>query len=615
MHQIEVAQTWATHFHLAPEMLVPFIQHYLNSTSNTRCWCIPLGSAEKSPQPVLARVGNQLQHFDGQTLTAYRVQSRHRIPKRKPSAKAAKKLLLRLGRDWWEDALLTSFCQAATEIAKSLAFDDLGQFCGRNISSTGRNNRYFSPRSKFYLTQLGSTLKQFCQRLDQEILFAIRSVQCPSPKLYNWLAQGNRQRRLQALKAQPVLIPLLVIGEEAPWPWDDNERCYLNCPWDLLQNCKPELIDEGYMIAMGYKLAGHIADTGLPLTESLAWLLNVPRMSVRYLGQQRVFDTGSALIHIKREGPSKGWSALLAGAALGNRRPMAKAEWKAFFAVLDKIPWPLRNQASDLSTLFSGCPKSWIDPEWNTIAANLYDLNEVFSHLERDDGLNTRKALQRVKQFTAKATYRQIASLVNDFHHALAEIRIALDAADPQMQSDALTPWSRLLQDEEPILSPNGLQIIELKCPADLEAEHQKLGHCIQTYDFRAYRGDCRLISVRLNNESVASAEIQLLENLRGEIPAKWTLQHLVTKQLRARGNDTPECGSPVDVAYKWFWAKLKSGGLCANLEWPDMTRCMSRYANRDRNSKHAQACAQWLTQHLDRAQGNTNSIRSKLLR
>ena len=86
--------------------------------------------------------------------------------------------------------------------------------------------------------------------------------------LEKWRASSDQELRLQALNAQPVLIRPLVMGEEAPWPWDDNERCYLNCPWDLLQSWKPELIDEGYMIAMGYSLAGHVADTGLPLTRS-----------------------------------------------------------------------------------------------------------------------------------------------------------------------------------------------------------------------------------------------------------------------------------------------------------------------------------------------------------
>lgn len=599
--QVEVAQTWAMHFKLAPAILTPFITHYLNSTSHTRCWCVPLGDIDQYPQPVLARMGDRLQYFDGQTIRAYKIYPRDRVQKKKPSAPVARKLLLKFEQRWSKDPLLTSFCKSAREVAKSLTIDDLGKFCHPDSSSMLSNNRYFNPRTRFYLTQIGSTLKQFCQCLDQGLLFAIRSVQCPSPTLYNWLAQGDRQRRLQALKAQPVLVPLLVIGHEWPWPWDAQQQVYRNSPWDELQRWKPIYIEDEYMSPTNDCLIGHIVDSGLPLIDTLAWLLQAPRMSIRYVGQQRVFDTSSALSHIAREGPDRGWNALLVGASLGNRRPSTKMHWKSFFATLEKIPQQLRQQATDLNTLFSGCPTNWSDPGWPKIAAKLQDLREVFNNLDHDTDPLVHQALQRVKHFISAASYHQIANLVDAFHQALIDIRITLDESDPQAKTDSLTCWPALLSNDTPIACPNGLHIIELKCPADLDAEHRALGHCIQSYDYSAYRGDCRLVSVRLDGQSLASAELQLPDTGNGEISTKLTPRYLETIQLRGRGNQIPRSGSRVERAYQWFWSQVQTGEIQVNLEWPDMTHAMPRYTRRNRKSLHAMACAEWINLRLSR--------------
>ncbi|WP_300726984.1 hypothetical protein [Pseudomonas sp.] len=373
----------------------------------------------------------------------------------------------------------------------------------------------------------------------------------------------------------------------------------MNSPWDTLQRWKPVNINDDYICPINDCLIGHITDTGLSLIDTLAWLLQVPPMSVRYLGQQRVFDTGSALNRISREGPDSGWNALLVGASLGNRRPRTKAHWKTFFATLSKIPQHLREQTADLNTLFSGCPTDWSDPGWPKIAANLQDLNEVFNNLAPDNDPTVHEALQRIKQFISNASYHQIANLVEGFHQALIDIRITLDESDPHAQTDSLTCWSPLLSTDTPIVCPNGLHIIELKCPADLDAEHRALGHCIQSYDYSAYRGNCRLISVRLDGQSLASAELQLTAD--EEMPAKWNTRHLETTQLRGRGNQLPRSGSRVERAYQWFWSQVQTGAIPVNLEWPDMTHAMPRYARRNRKSLHARACAEWINERLGR--------------
>lgn len=376
----------------------------------------------------------------------------------------------------------------------------------------------------------------------------------------------------------------------------------MNCPWDELQAYRPIWSEYDYLFSAQECLIGRIADAGLPLIDTLAWLLQAPRAAVRYLGQQRVFDTGSALTCINREGPEGTWHRLLLGASLGNRRPFKKAHWITFFALLDKIPYQLREQTQDWNRLLSGCPTDWSDPSWSKIADDLRDLNELFNNIDESYGPDAREALQKLKNFIGTATYHQIASLVDSFHLAMIEIREALDAADPQTKTDSFTPWRPLLNSNDTsLVSPNGLQIVELKCPADLDAEHRALGHCIDGYDYSAYRGNCRLISVRENGQSLASAEIQMNESAWGETLEKLTPKHLVTTQLRGLHNRTPKSGSRVARAYQWFWAKIKSGELAINLEWPDQTLSMSRYTNRNRKKLHAQACAEWINLHLSR--------------
>ena len=90
-------------------------------------------------------------------------------------------------------------------------------------------------------------------------------------------------------------------------------------------------------------------------------------------------------------------------------------------------------------------------------------------------------------------------------------------------------------------------------------------------------------------------------ESARGEALEKLTPKNLVTIQLRGLGNRTPKSGSRVNRAYQWFWAKIKSGELAVNLEWPDQTLFMSRYTNRNRKKLHAQACAEWINQRLSK--------------
>ncbi|PUA41363.1 hypothetical protein C5U62_32070 [Pseudomonas protegens] len=602
--QLAVAQTWASHFAIPARHLPAFALHYLRSTTHTRCWCVPLGESGQIHQPCLARFGNRLQYFDGHLITAHTIKLSHRVHRKPPSPADALRLLRRLPPAEPTPPLLSSYSMQARELAMGLAHEDLGAFA-LHPSPLGRNNRYFVPRQRFYLSHIGAALKRFCQCLDPGLLHHLRALRCPSASLYNWLSQGNALRRLQAFQAQPVLLPLLVLGHYSPWPHQD--LLFHPSPWPCLEPFRPASHEDR---SQGAHLMGLAVDAGLPLNDVLAWLLEAPRTAIRYLGQQRVHDTGSALAHFSREGLDSGWDALLAGARLGNRRPYRKAQWQSFIAVWNSVPYWIKNTLDNPQRLFAGLPNDWADPIWTIVATRLADLQDLWELLHRIEHPDASLACQRLRTFAAQATCLQLGNLVDEFHRILTRIRDTLKAEIGLLDSDASTPWPALLTTGDNVPCPHGLHVVELTCPADLEAEHRALRHCIGSYDFRAYQGACRLFSVRdAQGRSLASAEVirALPQGRVQEKPLRWSRRHLHTQQLRAHENDPPE--PAVRQAYELFWKQLKAGALPLNLDWPDMTPTLHRFADNLYQERQALALAYWLLERLERITG-TGTVR-----
>ncbi|HHM5293961.1 TPA: hypothetical protein ACRMRV_006373, partial [Pseudomonas aeruginosa] len=374
--QLAVANTWATHFSLVGTARTKFIRHYLRSTSTTRCWCITV-AADNGVRYTIMRAGPLLQVFDGQLIGAWECKPAHRIPASTPSPAGALKLLQRLQKFDDAVAVLSSYTRRAHDLATQMARDDLG-LQHRLVYPSHSNKRYYAPRRQFYLKQIGAVLRTFRQAVDQNLLFAIRSVRCLSPQLYNWLAQGDQRRRLQMLKAQPILTPLLVDCEEGVWPHtttnDNGEsiRHFLPCPFSLLDSERPQATTMpcDWYLDMG-RILGQVADEGISVINFFAWLFQAPRASIRFLSHVSPGRAGGALFHRKREGRHSGWHALLLAASLGNRRPITRAQWTAFYAAYNAIPWQIHNAKPDYNRLFNGCPSDWQDPAWLAITARL----------------------------------------------------------------------------------------------------------------------------------------------------------------------------------------------------------------------------------------------------
>ncbi|KTC48733.1 hypothetical protein AO250_18285 [Pseudomonas syringae pv. actinidiae ICMP 19497] len=602
--QRAVANTWADHFDVPPELRDEFILHYLSHTSSTRCWCVSLHNDDSVARPTVARLGRQLQYFDGQLISAVRFDEKGKVPGHAPTPSRALKLAHQLITHDGADAILTSFCKHARDLARyesELSIRPLVKYDLWPLSSEGRNKRFYAPRDRFYITCIGAALKRFSQSLDQELLHAVRSVQCPSAKLYNWLAQGDRKRRLQALKAQPVLVPVLIVGVGMPWPKIAG-GLLVECPWgDLQEFCCSW---EGETVMDGAGFLGRAVDTGLPLNRVLAWLFSVPTSAIRFLGQQRVYDTGSALSRLNSEGLEAGWEHLIAGSVLGNRRPRTKAEWRFFYAFRSAIPWQILRPLRDMNNLLAGCPTDWADPAWSDIAAKLVDFRELFDNLDRANSEKARSTKRRLHEFVGGLNFRQISNVIDAFHGALVDIRARMERDIPPEPSDCFTTWPGLLLGSDPITcSVTGLQIVELRCPADLDQEHRSLGHCIDTYDYRAYSGDCRLLSIRSGGLPQASVELILRAGRNERATGELTLQHLHIAQIRGYKNATPEAHSAVMNAFEVFMVAVKSGRIPVLLHWPNMAMKMARYADNNSifNIRFAEEIVGWVNTLLDR--------------
>lgn len=600
--QLGVATTWANHFCVPAEEQRQFIRDYLKSTSTPAVWAVTL--EHEGRQIAIARFGNILQWINGTTIRTTTCDSKHRIPKGRPGIRAAQGLANRIDTLPYktDDGLLTSFAQKAGQWAVEIARKDLGKrsVLLADLDSRSPHLRYLRPKSRYYLRLIGAALREFCSVLDTDILFAIRSVQCVSPQLFNWLASGDKERRLQTLRAQPVLLPMLILsGHRDTFPWPHDEFGLVQPPFPCLSIHLPGPVWAGD----GNGLLGQVADDGLPLSDVLAWLLQAPKASVRYLGSCRPGRAGSALFHIRGAG-HEAWKRMLLGADLGNRRPVTKADWQALYSLLEKLPYQVfspdyrvtsKPTPLDLNLLLKGTPTEWNDPKWPIIEGTLTDYQEFYRHLgygERGSEIAT--------QYFARKPFTQIASMVNRFHSYVESLLKAMHEELGTEEDDLLITWPALLP-SGPIVCPNAVSIEELRCTADLITEHEVMKHCIDTYDYSAFLGGCRLVSFRQGGTVLASAEIRLARAV--ESKTRRPDQQFYCVQLRGVRNQPVPSDSPAGRACRWLMQGLESGRISSSMEWPDQTRRLRRFAKLQWESRVSEAVNTWIIQHM----GGTN--------
>jgi hypothetical protein len=71
--------------------------------------------------------------------------------------------------------------------------------------------------------------------------------------------------------------------------------------------------------------------------------------------------------------------------------------------------------------------------------------------------------------------------------------------------------------------------------------------------------------------------------------------------QLRDEQNLPPEINSDVDLAFKWFFSRLRLDVYGTNLSWPDMAKNMARFGNDSHKARLDQHINEWVISHLER--------------
>lgn len=626
--QRAVAQTWAEHFRVEPKNREAFTDSYLHNTLHTRFWSVELPAlatpdpAGRVVTPVLARLSEELQWFDGYQVWA--ITLRRAIEQQLQELVGPQSLLegptleqalllthmFTQHRHHVGTGLLTAFSKRGRELIFERAALDLAPWV-KLVTGNRFEARYYRPRSTFYGKHLGATLKRINARLDPEVLRLIRGIRCPDSRLYNWICapEGQRAWRLQAVRAQPVLLPLLLL-----WPGEfTRERRTVpplrrgHCPWPELA---PYVHDECVLLLP--QLLGTAVDQALPLHEVLAWLFQVPVAHLRYLGRQRVYDTGGALSFLHPVEGERGFRVLLGAATTGNRRPQSKADWKAFREVWGALPYANRMQR-DLTGFIKGGPARWSDAGWIGLCVRAQDLGELRRDLSGGDPLNT--LLDRYQILKSAAEIARLSDRYQAQRRTLvAQHQQAIEREEAQrLQSFQKSKgWPGLLVESATISAPNGLEIVELLTPQALVHEHHALCHCVDQYDYAALIGGCRLFSVRRDGVSLATAEItqpgvspyaydydvdEYEEDYQAECPRPDPL--LKVQQLRGYRNASLAPGSAEHQAWDWFWQELLKGRWPLRLDWPRHVESPEYERARLALERSLPALTQWLAHQL----------------
>lgn len=343
---------------------------------------------------------------------------------------------------------LTSFSLQASHAVNQVLTGDIPKKLGIYPSPKSRYAGYYSVRYKRYITNYGNALKRFLAEVDQSILFSIRSVRCPSIALYNWLAEGTTERRLQALRAYPVLVPMEVL---------------LVATGQTRKHELTSLVEGGESIA--------------PL---LAQLHGTRTSVIKKLGRLSPYQIGSSLSFLKYDYSRFHFKSTIAAFELGSKRPKTKKGWKACLSAMVKTDLTESNLA--------GMP-AWESDDWETLIPRIRNLND----------------LGKYKDILVKGSLRKALSFSDEWHAKRNEVQAALLATGEYKAYS----WPGMLSGNAHH-DETGLTFVEITDNISLAYEGGEMGHCVGGYSWRCFDGTSRIISIRNQHFSVATLEFRL---------------------------------------------------------------------------------------------------------
>lgn len=554
-HQAEdkitaVARTWADHFRVAEAERDGFIHRYVTRCREYRFWCV---SAEiKGVLHAACRIEDVVYLFDGA-----RIHSRRLIPKKirrnhvtygyafidlpssNPDEVGAERVIRQIKNACREviecvnsfDSL-TTYSKAFGELVYRAMAADVGLSLNDGQS---RDMRYVGPRRAFYMRMSAAILKRFCSFLDPDALRVARGVGCPSATVYNWISAGDVQRRIQAVRAYPVVLPVLLLSSP-----------------NTEYRCGESEVQEGMALA---ESLGVLVDDGKSIAPYLAMFYGCSESFIKSAGRVSPRHVGSALTQIGRNGWVSPLRVVHRGFELGNRRPTGKTEWSAW----NKLFWRL---PGDLEWMFdrelivpflSGLPE-WSASQWTEICERAGDLNDL-EFYKLSFGNNPAK----------KWTLKRLLNISGEWHDVRARLSQELSKNDEANPEEDDRPWVSMLPG--PLLhEPTGIEIVELLLPDELGLEGKAMSHCVSGYSGNCYSGHSRIVSFRKDGKSLATAEFGLTKWLK-----KPTIHHLYLRQLKGYRNASIPASSEVGRAHGWLKKQVALRKVLINVAWPEV--------------------------------------------
>jgi hypothetical protein len=383
--------------------------------------------------------------------------------------------------------------------------------------------------------------------------------------MYNWVTAGDVTRRVQAIRAYPVILPIAVLSSlnnEFRQHQDARSKYGLLTIDKVFAESVGTDVDEGKSIAL------HLARF---YQRSEPFIKSVGRMSARHVG------SGLSLIG------NNGWTNPLEvpfrGYDLGNRRPNGKSEWSTWRRLYWRLPANLNWMFGGHSIVpfLAGLP-GWSAKEWSEICERASDLRDLGFHRLRFDNAPT-----------SKWTLKRLLNISAEWHEVRARLSLELSKADEANPEEDDQPWVSMLPGSL-IHEPTGIEIVELLLPDELGHEGQVMSHCVSGYSGGCYSGSSRIVSFRKNGASLATAEFGLTKWFK-----KPTINHLNLCQLKGFRNASIPASSEVGRACAWLKRQISSRKIKINVEWPKVPYADRPSRMRLRENLIGERMTEWL--------------------
>lgn len=347
---------------------------------------------------------------------------------------------------------LTSFSGQATREVDDVLQSDIPEFL--RIRLKEKKNRYagfYSVNKKKYMGRYGNALKHFLGQVDPKILFAVRSLRCPSIALYNWLSSGDAKRRMQAARAYPVLVPLEVVL------WRGGASAELT---DL----------------------SNLVDQGKSITSFFAGVYETSDSVMKKIGKLSPYLIGSAITFLKYRFDRDDFLRTIKAFQLGSKRPQTAKGWKTCDMVMSSTD--IKFNESNLA----GMPP-WESPEWSQLHHEMRSLYDI--------GLS--------RTVISRHSVKKTLAFSNEWHEHRAKVQTSLLETGNYETSS----WPGMLKDG--IVHPEtGLSFVEIVDDIALAYEGELMGHCVGGYSGYCFDGASRIVSIRDGKKPLVTIEYRL---------------------------------------------------------------------------------------------------------